>query len=494
MRNLDGGYEFANRARALVAAALLAVLAAGCAVNPATGRREFTLVTADQELAIGRDGYGATVTEYGKYDDVALAAYVDTIGNRLARASERPDLQWHFTVLDDPMINAFAMPGGYIYVTRGILAHLNSEAQLAGVLGHEIGHVTARHSAKHITQQQIAGLGMAVAGAFSTTFQQYSGAAQQALGLLMLKYSRDDETQADELGIRYATAAGYDPREIPATYAMLKRVSQRGGSSLPFYLSTHPDPGNREEHTAALAGQAVAGKANLLVRGHAYLDHLRGLVFGEDPRGGWFDGARFTQPQMGFEMEFPAGWKTQNGRASVAAAEPQQHGGMQLSLAGNAGTLTPSDFVAGLRRDGRIAGAEGYGESIGGWPAWVGRVTVPAADGTASVLVAAWVRLGPDRMLQFLGRGAATGDANERAIVAAVRSMQPVRDVRRANPEPDRVRLKVASAAGTFEALLAKLGGGALSVEDASILNGVAVDETIGSGRWLKVVEAGHRR
>jgi predicted Zn-dependent protease len=221
--------DLTPQVRASAAVVLLAVLAAGCAVNPATGRREFTLVSAGQELAIGQEGYGATVAEYGEYDDPALAAYVDTVGLRLARASERPDLDWHFTVLDDPMVNAFAMPGGYIYVTRGILAHLNSEAQLAGVLGHEIGHVTARHSAKQITQQQIAGLGLAVAGAYSATFQQYSGTAQQALGLLMLKYSRDDETQADELGIRYATAAGYDPREIPATYAMLKRVSQRGG-------------------------------------------------------------------------------------------------------------------------------------------------------------------------------------------------------------------------------------------------------------------------
>ncbi len=480
--------------RAFATAVLFATLAAGCAVNPATGRREFTLVSAGQELAIGHDGYAATVAEYGQYDDVALAAYVDTVGHKLARVSERPDLEWHFTVLDDPMVNAFAMPGGYIYVTRGILAHLNSEAQLAGVLGHEIGHVTARHSAKQLTQQQIAGLGMAVAGALSTTFQQYSGAAQQALGLLVLKYSRDDETQADELGIRYATAAGYDPREIPGTYAMLKRVSQRGGSSLPFYLSTHPDPGNREEHTGALAAAAVAGRTNLLVRGHAYLDHLRGLTFGEDPRGGWFDGARFTQPRMGFEMDFPAGWKIQNGRAGVAAAEPQQHGSMQLSLAGDAGTLAPAEFVAALRRDGRIAAAEGEGESIGGWPAWAGRVSVPGASGASSVLVAAWVRLAPDRMVQFLGRGASSGDANEREIVAAIRSLRPLRDPQRANPEPDRVRLRVSATAGPFQSLLAKFGGGALSPEDAAIVNGVAVEEGIAAGRWLKIVEPGHRR
>jgi predicted Zn-dependent protease len=480
--------------RVFLAAAALALFAAGCAVNPATGKREFTLVTTGQELAMGQDGYAATVAEYGKYDDAALAAYVDSVGHRLARVSERPELDWHFTVLDDPMVNAFAMPGGYIYVTRGILAHLNSEAQLAGVLGHEIGHVTARHSAKQITQQQIAGLGVALAGAFSTTFQKYSGAAQQALGLLALKYSRDDETQADELGIRYATAAGYDPREIPATYAMLKRVSQKGGSTLPFYLSTHPDPGNREQHTGVLSAQAAAGKSNLLVRNHPYLEHLRGLVFGDDPRAGWFDGAHFTQPQMGFEMEFPAGWKTQNGRASVSATEPQGKGGLQLSLASTAGALSPSDFVAALRRDGHIAGAEGGAESIGGWSAWTGRVVVPGANGASTVLVAAWVRVGPDRMLQFVGQGATAGDPIERAILVAARTVQPLRDAKRTNPEPDRVRLKIASNAGSFQSLLARFGTGALSPEDVSIVNGVAVDEPIAPGRWLKFVEAGHRR
>lgn len=139
-------------ARALLCTAL-ALLAAGCAVNPATGRREFSLVSAEQEKQIGREGFPATIAEYGKYDDGRLAAYVDSIGQRLAKVSELPDLDWHFTVLDDPVVNAFAMPGGYIYITRGILAHLNSEAQLAGVLGHEIAHVTARHSARQITQQ-----------------------------------------------------------------------------------------------------------------------------------------------------------------------------------------------------------------------------------------------------------------------------------------------------------------------------------------------------
>src|SRR5438552_8558485 len=236
-------------------ACILAV--AGCATNPVSGRRELSLVSTAQEDQIGREGYQAVLQEYGVYDDPRLQAYVDSVGQRLGRVSHLPNEHWKFTLLDDPTVNAFAMPGGYIYITRGILAHLNSEAQLAGVLGHEIGHVCARHSAKQITQQEIATLGLAVGGVFSSTLQRYSGAAQQALGLMMLKYSREDETQADELGVKYATAAGYDPREIPATYATLKRISERAGSTLPAFLSTHPDPGDRETRTRALAEHAA---------------------------------------------------------------------------------------------------------------------------------------------------------------------------------------------------------------------------------------------
>ena len=156
---------------------LALVLAAGCAKNPVTGKRELTLVSSDQELQMGREGHQAIVAEYGIYDDPAITAYVDSIGHRLARVSHLPNLEWHFTVLDDPVVNAFALPGGYIYITRGILAYLNSEAQLAGVLGHEIGHVTARHSAKQVTNQTLAGLGLGVATVFSKTFSRYSQAA-----------------------------------------------------------------------------------------------------------------------------------------------------------------------------------------------------------------------------------------------------------------------------------------------------------------------------
>ncbi len=473
------------------AAALAAALVASCATNPVTGRRELSLVSADQELAIGKEGYPAVVAEYGRYDDAAVQAYVDSVGQSLAKVSHRPDLAWTFTVLDDPVVNAFAMPGGYIYITRGILSYLNSEAQLAGVLGHEIGHVTARHGAKQMTQQQVLGLGLAVGSAFSSTVRQYNSEAQQALGLLMLKYSRDDETQADELGVGYSTKAGWDPRQIPSTYAMLKRISESSGQRLPAFLSTHPDPGDREQRTSALAATAAAGHTGLIVRQRDYVRRLDGVVFGADPRQGYFDGARYTQPEMRLEITFPSGWQTQDQKSAVVAAAPNQAGQMQMTLA-QAGTLSPEGFVAALRQKGAVSEAAGRNESIGGWPAWVGHLAVPDGQGGVQSMFAAFVRQSPDRMLQIVGLGKTT--AEDDAIARAARSLRPVTDPARLNVTPDRVRVVAATANGTLSETLPKLGAQALGAEETAVLNNLQLDETVRTGESLKLVRAGRAR
>jgi predicted Zn-dependent protease len=475
---------------ALAAAALLAWLAAGCAVNPATGKKEFSLVTPAQEAAIGREGYGATIAEYGQYDDSNLGAYVDSVGRRVAAASEEPTLPWRFTVLDDPVVNAFAMPGGYIYVTRGLLAHMQSEAQLAGVLGHEIGHVTARHTAKQITQQQIAGLGLGLASAVSPTFARYSSVAQQGLGLLMLKYSRDDETQADELGVRYATASGYDPREIPGTYHTLQRIAERSGQSLPNYMSTHPDPGQREVRTSDLAAKAAAGRTNMNVRQRVYLDHVRNLVYGDNPRYGWFEGSRFYHPVLGLEMSFPPGWKTQHTHTALTGQSADQQGVMQMTLAQGAAGKTPGDYLVGLTTTGKISGSRGAPETLGNWAAWIGAITVADGQGGQQGLVAGFVSITSDVMLQVLGKGASPGDANERAILASIRTMTVLTDPKRGMIQPARIHVQPAPVAGDFRSVYGQLSGGLVPVEEAAIVNGVELDEAVLKGQWLKLPEA----
>ncbi len=476
--------------RASCVAAVLALLLCGaCATNPVTGRRELSLVSSDQEMQIGKEGFAAVVEEYGQYGDAGLSAYVDSVGQRVGRASHLPNLAWHFTVLDDPAVNAFAMPGGYIYITRGILAHLNSEAQLAGVLGHEIGHVTHRHTAEQMTHQQIMGLGYGVLEVAVPQLQRYSGAAQQALGLLFLKFSREHETEADELGVAYATGAGYDPREIPATYAMLKRVSQAAGSNIPPFLSTHPDPGDREARTGALAAKAAAGKSALAIRQRDYLRHLEGVVFGRDPREGYFEGDRYYQPTLGFQIDFPPAWKQQDSRAAVAAVEPSQQALVQLSIA-QVGGAGPSEYVHSLVAAGKATQADGMGESIGGFESWIGRVTATGSSGPV-VMDAAFIRVSRTTTYQVLGRSSVPGDADEGRIFASMRSFRSIADASRHSASPALVHLAPAPVAGSLRELIPRLGALGISGDELSIVNNLELDEPLQAGKTLKIVTAG---
>jgi predicted Zn-dependent protease len=480
--------------RTRIAALLpLAFALASCAVNPATGRKEFSLVSADKELQIGREGHTAIVAEYGLYGDSTLAAYVDSVGQALARVSHMPELKWTFTLLDDPVVNAFALPGGYIYITRGILAHLNSEAQLAGVLGHEIGHVTARHSAQRLTQQQLAGAGLLLASALSKEFARYGEAAQTALGLMMLKYGRDDETQSDELGVGYSAKAGYDPREIPATYHMLKRVGESAGQRLPAFLSTHPDPGDRENRTRALATTASEGKTGLKTGGRTYLQRLDRVIFGHDPRQGYFEGERYYHPQLAFTLAFPAGWKYQDSRSSVVSASQDGKAIMELRLA-DAGTLTPAAYANDLVRRGRVLSANGAAESFGGLDAWLGRLATTGQSGAAFTFVGAFVRRAPQQMFQLLGNTAAPGDADEGRIVASMRSFRPLTDAARLNVGPDRLKVVKVASNGTFESVIGGFGKQAADLAATSILNNVEPAEEVRAGQLLKIVEPGRPR
>jgi predicted Zn-dependent protease len=464
----------------------LVAIVAGCATNPVTGRREFSLVSPSQELQMGQEGYKAVVQEYGLYDDQKIQDYVNTVGQKVAKASHQPSLTWHYTVIDDPSVNAFAMPGGYVYITRGILPYLNSEAQLAAVLGHETGHVTHRHTAEQITQQQLYGLGLGVASIVSPTVARYNDVAQQALGLLFLKYSRTDETQADELGVQYSTGAGYDAREMPATYQMLKRISDKSGQSLPNFLSTHPDPGDRETRTRQLSEQATAGRTNLVINHDGYIQRMDGMVFGDDPRFGYFEGDRYYHPAMRFQMAFPTGWKHQDTRASVLAVNADQSAGMQMSVA-DAGSMSPSQFVQALEQKGSISAADGTSETIVGHPAWVGHIGVQT-QGQSATLVAAWIRKDAGTMFQILGQARQQGDANEAAIVSSIRSYRDLTDASKLNVQPSRVRVETVAYSGDLQTVLPRLGVPGKVSADVAIMNNLTLNDSVKQGQLLKVV------
>lgn len=313
---------------------LIAFTIMSCASNLATGERHFNMISEAQEIEMGREADAQVIASLGLYPDSALQRYVQDLGTRLARNSERPDLPWTFRVIDDPAVNAFALPGGFIYATRGLMAHMMNEAQLAAVLGHEIGHVTAQHSVHRMSEQQLTQLGLGVGMILKPDLQRYGDYVNAGLGLLSLKFSRDDENQADHLGFRYMVRASEDPREMIDVFDMLNNVTvAAGGARVPEWLATHPSPTNRGEKLQKELDTLSANPANMTVNQNGYLRLLEGVVFGQDPRQGYFIDNRFYHPEFEFHFTFPAGWKTANLREGVVAVSENQEAVIQLTLA-----------------------------------------------------------------------------------------------------------------------------------------------------------------
>ena len=313
---------------------LTALLLTGCGttmVNPVTGQTERTVMDEASEVAEGAKGHQEVLKEYGVYNNSALQTYVNTLGQKLAAQSHRAHLQWHFTVLDSPEINAFALPGGYVYVTRGIMAYLESEADLAGVIGHEIGHVTARHGAQRATRQQSAGLGVLAANILGAVLesQGVSGAGQLAGQVsqtvaagYIASYGREQELQADSLGAEYLARTQYDPRNMVDVIAVLKNQerfaadqAQAQGRAAPAradWLASHPSNEQRLDTITQLASQYQA-KAAYADEGRArYLKAVQGMHFGDSADQGLVRGQNFYHSGLGFAITAPAGWSIQN--------------------------------------------------------------------------------------------------------------------------------------------------------------------------------------
>jgi len=413
----------------------LALVAFGCATNPVTGRKELAMITEQQEIAMGQQADKEVQAAIGLYPDDDLQNYVARLGKELAARSERPHLPWTFRVVNDAAVNAFALPGGFIYVTRGLLTHLNSEAELVSVLGHEIGHVTARHSVSQISKAQLASLGLGIAMILQPqAAQAYGDLAQTGLSVLFLKYGRDDERQADDLGLRYMVQNGYDPRAMPEVFDVLGRVSQ-GQGRLPNWLSSHPDPGARAQRAStAVAGQTL-DFSRLRIDRDEFLGQIDGVVFGEDPREGYFEGSLFLHPALRFQIRFPEGWKTQNQKQAVVAISPREDAVVALTLApGESAERAAREF---LSQQG-IQGRQAWRDRIGGLPAT--SYTFDAVTQNAQLSgVAAWVEHS-GRVFRLLGYTSANRFRNYGdTLAASLASFDRVTDPRVLNVEPRRV-------------------------------------------------------
>lgn len=311
--------------RSLMLTALVLVLSVfwdGCAVNPVSGKKQFMLMSESQELALGKQSDPSIVAQFGVYQDDNLQAFLNEKGQEMAAISHRPDLPFEFKLLDSPVVNAFAVPGGYVYFTRGIMAHFNNEAQFAGVLGHEIGHVTARHSARQYSRTVLAQVGLIAGMILSPEFAQFGNEASQGMQLLLLKYGRDAESESDKLGVEYSSQVGYDAHEMAGFFATLDRLTGGPEGRLPTFMSTHPDPADRNQKVGQMAGQWQRRHQgqNYEVGRNSYLQMIDGLMYGEDPRQGFVENNNFYHPELKFQYPIPSGWRTANSPQQVQMA------------------------------------------------------------------------------------------------------------------------------------------------------------------------------
>jgi len=462
----------------------LGLLLGACARNPATGKNELMLVGEGQEIQMGAQADSEVIATIGLYPDPALQSYVAELGKKLAATSERPTLPWTFRVVDDPTVNAFAIPGGHIYVTRGILAHMTNEAELATVMGHEVGHVTARHTAHEMSKQELAGLGLAVGSIASSQIAQYAGLASQALQIMFLKFSRDDENQADALGVRYSSRANYDARQMVSVMQMLDNLEAQSGGKLPEWLATHPNPGNRIEHINSELSHAQTDFSNAIVNRDSYQRRLDGMIFGMNPREGFFKGADFYHPDLRFRMSFPSGWQTQNSKTAVAAMSPQQDAIVQMTLAQGA---TNADQAARsfLSQQGVQAGTLTRA-NFNGLQASAAPFAAATDNGTLRGQ-AVFVEYN-NNVYQLLAYGPEATWANNQAVAQrALTSFGPLNDPSILNVQPQHLTLFTLDRRTTL-ADLARQRPSPVSVATLALINQVKETDTLEPGRVMKWV------
>jgi predicted Zn-dependent protease len=484
------GGDVGARRRTLVAWLSLALVAAACATNPVTGKREISLMSEAQEIQLGREMDPQVRQQFGVYDDAELQRYVSSVGLRLVQQSERPNLPWHFTVVDSPAVNAFALPGGYIYLTRGIMAYLNDEAELAGVLGHEIGHVTARHAAQQYTRATGAGLGLMLGSIFFPEVRPYASAAETGLGLLFLKYGRDDELQSDQLGAKYAAANGWDPNGVPDMLRTLGRINEETDrKGTPNWLLTHPQPADRVERIQETVKQLSVAEGQRVERA-AFVNRIAGIVYGDNPKEGIVRGRDFLHRDLRFAVTFPEGWEIQNSPTQVASKAPGANVFMLLDIVQQPQGRNLADVaVSDMSRVGFRA-LEGGATTINGLAAAVG--TFQGQMQQLGNVVARVAYISHGRQV-FRVSGLAPRELYDRAsrdFANAIGSFRPMSAGEAENIRPNVLALHTVREGETWQSIAERETRGVVNARTLAVLNGSDPGEPPRAGDRIKIARA----
>lgn len=478
------------------------LLAGGCTIqrNPVSGNKRLMAYSWNQEVQIGQEVDKEFTAQYGLFDDYKTAEFVDYLGHKLLEVShmrrEDTDRQFretefYFRVLDSPVVNAFALPGGYVYVTRGLLAHLNNEAQLAMVVGHEIGHVAARHASQRAMRQslgQIAIIGGAVLGQefLGLPGESILNMSSQAAQLIFLSYGRDAERESDRLGVEYAAKAGYAAGEGAAFFTSLKRISEDAGHSIPSFLSSHPDPGEREKTIPELAREwAEKGYEQTEKNEEQYMELLDGMIFGENPREGFLDNDRFVHPELAFQFSVPDRWRLINERQQVILVSSSENAVMIFRIDGESESARES--VEGVTaQEGVSVNSSSETRSSGRYTAYKADATIEQDQEDLRALI--WAVEYDDRIYRFINyTPVGSFEEYESAFTAVPESFDELTDRDILDVRPVTLQVTRADRDGRFEDFLPDELPMNISAEQVAIINQAELDEQIESGRFLKI-------
>ncbi|MEX0927989.1 MAG: M48 family metalloprotease [Balneolales bacterium] len=481
--------------------ALLIVGFYACVVqeNPISGSQRAFGYSWDQEVELGRQSDEDITAYYGLYDDDEMAAYVTRVGEEVLRQSHmrREDTpeqfretEFYFRVLDSPVINAFALPGGYVYVTRGLMAHLNNEAQLAVVLGHEIGHVAGRHASQRAFNQQIgqiALIGGAIAGQelLGIPGQEILGLGGTAAQLLFLRHSRDHERESDKVGVEYAAKSGYRAHEGSEFFRTLKRLGERQEGTLPNFLSTHPDPGDRERAIIDMAEDwAEAGENLETIDRDQYFSVVDGIIFGNNPRDGFVENGVFYHPNNRFRFQIPENWEQQHEGNQMVLIEQNQEAIMIFQAIQDLQSAEEAVDQFGMQEGVEVTQKQSV--RANGLPAWMLRAQGQTEDGELEFMVFGIEY--NNAVYRFVNYSTASDFSQyEQIFTSTITSFQELTDQSRLNVNPVRLETTVVNRSGSFESFLPSSLPMDIDPLEIAIVNQVDPDTQISSGTRLKL-------
>lgn len=468
--------------------------------SPITGDKRAYGYSWEQEVKMGAQADKQIQQQYGVYQDQSIQNYVDKIGHQVLATSHMRgegtpakyrNTEFHFRVLDSPVVNAFALPGGYVYITRGLMGYLRNEAQLAVVLGHEIGHVAARHASQQALEQQIGQLaliGGAVAGQelLGIPGSNILNLGSQAAQLLFLKYSRDDERESDKLGVEYAAKQHYKAAEGADFFTTLKRMSAQSGQSIPDWQSTHPDPSEREDRIPRLAQQwKEKGYEQTIVDTDQYMNEIENLVFGVNPRQGYTENGMFYHPELAFQFPYPQNWQLVNQPTAVQIVNQDQNAIMvfQIDSKNNSPQASVNEF---LNQDG-ITALGGSEASNNGLNAYEATASAQSQDGSKVKLYLYSAEYG-GKVYRFVCYTLAEQfDAYQSEFVQTATEFRPLNDSDILNIQPAKLNVFQTDRSGTFESFLPDNLPLDITAKDVAIANQVELNEQIEAGMWVKI-------